>query len=159
VYPADNQEYANGVLWWKHGEPEPTKLKSNQIDIKDLFGRNIIYKIHGSIQTASERWDSFVVTEEDYIRFLSRMNNAVPAAFREFFGSRAFLFLGYGLKDWNLRVLLKEVSDPKTMSWAILLRPSALEQQLWRRRNVNIFDMRLEDFVAQMERRLNDRGL
>src|SRR5437867_2655955 len=94
VYPADNQEYANGVLWWPHGSAEPRKLKSNQMDIADLGKSNLIYKMHGSIWPPADKWDSFVITEEDYVRFLSRMNNAVPAAFREYFSSRAFLFLG-----------------------------------------------------------------
>jgi hypothetical protein len=108
VYPADNQEYANSVLWWPHGAKEPVKLKPNQLDIRELGRRNIIYKIHGSINTDADTWDSFVITEEDYVKFLSRMNNAVPAAFREYFSTRAFLFLGYSLRDWNMRVLLKE---------------------------------------------------
>jgi len=49
VYPADNQEYANGVLWWPHGAQEPSKLEPNQLDIQDLGKSNVIYKIHGSV--------------------------------------------------------------------------------------------------------------
>ena len=147
VYPADNREYANGVLWWPHGDSEPKKLKSNQLDIADLGKTNIIYKIHGSVNARADRWDSFVITEEDYVKFLSRMNNAVPAAFREYFSKRAFLFLGYGLKDWNMRVLLKEVSVSEITSWGILDRPSEFERKLWERRKVDIFDLTLEDFV------------
>jgi hypothetical protein len=150
IYPADNQEYANGVLWWKHGEPEPRKLKSNQLDIDDIGRTNLIYKMHGSVLPDASKWDSFVITEEDYVRFLSRMANAVPAAFREYFSSRAFLFLGYGLKDWNMRVLLKEVNVSEITSWAILQGPSLLERKLWERRGVDIFDLSLEEFTARM---------
>lgn len=153
VYPADNQEYGNGVLWWPHGAAEPRKLKPNQIDINDLGKTNLIYKIHGSVSTREDRWDSFVITEEDYVRFLSRMNNAVPAAFREYFSTRAFLFLGYGLRDWNMRVLLKEVSVSEITSWAILYKPSAFERKLWERRKVDIFDLKLEDFVTEIRKR------
>src|SRR5205823_762251 len=32
---------------------------------------------------------------------------AVPAQFMRHFSMRHFLFLGYGLRDWNLRVVLK----------------------------------------------------
>ena len=148
VYPADNQEYANGVLWWPHGDKEPRKLKPNQLDVEDVGKSNLIYKIHGSVDTKSDRWDSFVITEEDYVKFLSRMNNAVPAAFREYFSSRAFLFLGYSLRDWNMRVLLKEVSVSDITSWAILHQPSTFEHKLWERRKVDIFDLTLEEFVA-----------
>jgi hypothetical protein len=150
VYPADNQEYGNSVLWWPHGAKEPSKFKPNQLDIQDLGKSNVIYKIHGSVNTQTERWDSFVITEEDYVRFLSRMNNAVPAAFREYFSSRAFLFLGYSLRDWNMRVLLKEVSVPEITSWAILHQPSAFERTLWERRKVRMFDLKLEEFVTKI---------
>jgi hypothetical protein len=103
-----------------------------------------------TVAAETERWDSFVITEEDYIRFLSRMNNAVPAAFREYFSSRAFLFLGYSLRDWNMRVLLKEVSVSEITSWAILYQPSAFERTLWERRKVRMYDLKLEEFVAKI---------
>ena len=154
VYPADNQEYANGILWWKSGEPEPRKLRSNQFDIEDIGRTNIIYKMHGSVLPADSRWDSFVITEEDYVRFLSRMTNAVPPAFREYFSKRAFLFLGYGLRDWNMRVLLKEVSVSDITSWAILQNPTIFERKLWERRRVDIFDLPLETFVARMRAKM-----
>lgn len=148
VYPADNREYANSVLWWPHGANEPTNLKSNQLDIEHLGKSNLIYKIHGSVNTETDKWDSFVITEEDYIKFLSRMRNAVPPAFYEYFSKRAFLFLGYSLSDWNMRVLLKEVSVSEITSWAIMSQPSAFERKLWERRKVDIFDVQLEHFVA-----------
>jgi SIR2-like domain len=154
VYPADNQEVANGVLWWAHGQDEPRKLKSNEIDTEELGKTNVIYKMHGSVRPGAEQWDSFVITEEDYVTFLARMKNAVPPAFRTYLSHRAFLFLGYGLQDWNLRVLLKQVSNPEMTSWAILQDPSAFEQALWRRRKVDIFDLRLEAFVAAIESRM-----
>jgi len=154
VHPADNQEYANSVLWWPHEAKEPTKLKPNQLDIEDLGKSNLIYKIHGSANKDADRWDSFVITEEDYVKFLSRMNNAVPSAFRQHFSTRAFLFLGYALKDWNMRVLMKEVSVSEITSWAILYQPTAFERKLWERRKVDIFDLRLEDFVATIRSKM-----
>jgi NAD-dependent SIR2 family protein deacetylase len=153
VYPADNREYANGVQWWRHGSSEPMRVKSNEIDIDDLANKNIIYKIHGSVQPNQERWDCFVITEEDYVKFLSRMSNAVPAALRSFLSSREFLFLGYGLRDWNLRVLLREVGVAERRSWAILSGPSLFERRLWERRNVDIFDLTVEEFAAELKRK------
>lgn len=154
VYPADSRDFANGVLWWVHGESEPRRVKSNDIDTDDLGRTNLIYKMHGSVRTENANWDSFVITEEDYIAFLSKMKNAVPPAFRSHLAHRAFLFLGYGLQDWNLRILLKQVSNPEMTSWAILNEPSLFEQSLWRRRKVDIFDMTLEAFVAGLDSRM-----
>ena len=67
--------------------------------------------MHGSI-SADSGWDSFVVTEEDYVEFLSRMtdNKAIPSILIDYFQERNFLFLGYSLRDWNLRVLLRRLA-------------------------------------------------
>jgi hypothetical protein len=156
VYPADNDEYANGVMWWRYGQPNPEKLKANQIDPNDLGKTNLIYKMHGTVWPTSDAWDSFVITEEDYVTFLSRINNAVPAAFRRYFSTRQFLFLGYGLRDWNLRVLLNRVTLSRDdVSWAIMKDPSLFERTLWNRRNVTLYDLELAEFVVQMEEELN----
>src|SRR4029079_14081510 len=98
----------------------------------------------------SEEWDNFVITEEDYVDFLSRMASTsppLPAILSEHLAARNFLFLGYGLRDWNLRVVLNNMSrlfkaggrTPKP-SWAIQRAPSEVERRLWDKRNVNIFD-------------------
>jgi hypothetical protein len=81
------------------------------------------------------------------------MSNAVPAALRSFLSSREFLFLGYGLRDWNLRVLLREVGVAERRSWAILSGPSLFERRLWERRNVDIFDLTVEEFAAELKRK------
>ena len=47
-----------------------------------------------------------------------------------------------------MRVLLKEVSVSEITSWAILYQPSAFERKLWERRKVDMFDLKLEEFVA-----------
>jgi hypothetical protein len=165
VYPADQKEIASGVVWWPHGEPKPRFKAPNELDI-DLSQTTVLYKMHGTILRETDEWDSFVITEEDYVEFLSRMiaNAAVPAIFYRYFRERSFLFLGYGLRDWNLRVVLKNISKHLTSrresvadgdlevlpSWAIQYRPSELERKLWEKRNVTIFDIAIDDFVASM---------
>jgi hypothetical protein len=39
-------------------------------------------------------------------------------------------------------------------SWAIQLHPSPLEERLWQRNHVNIFDCRLDEFVERMRQRM-----
>jgi hypothetical protein len=98
-----------------------------------------------------------VITEDDYIEFLSRMTRkrAIPAIFAEPFQTRHFLFLGYSLGDWNLRVVLNRMERDlrrrrDITSWAIQLNPSPLEQRLWQRRGVDVYDMMLEEFVTKL---------
>jgi SIR2-like protein len=166
IYPADVKEAANAVLWWPHGASSPEIYEPNQLDV-DLQSTSVIYKMHGTVAPA-DRWDSFVISEEDYIDFLSRLTTrtAVPAAFFSHCRERSFLFLGYGLRDWNLRVVLRNLSryvSPQSADdsdaeetpryWAIQKGPSELEMELWERRNVKIYDMDLEEFVRRMQQR------
>lgn len=163
IYPADRKDIANAVLWWQHGAPAPVVQPPNELVI-DLSTTNVIYKMHGTIRPDTNAWDNFVVTEEDYVDFLSRMtaNTAIPSLFYEYFRERSFLFLGYSLGDWNLRVILKNLSryfskragsgddEDVLPSWSIQFHPTELERRLWDKRNVNIFDLTIDDFVAKM---------
>jgi hypothetical protein len=168
IYPADRKEIANAVLWWEHGREKPAAVSPNELDI-DLERTTVIFKMHGTVVSQSNEWDNFVITEEDYVEFLSRLtfNTAIPSIFFRYFRERSFLFLGYGLRDWNLRVLLKNLSkhlgggrqaegeeDEVQPSWAIQRAPSPLEERLWQRNHVNIFDCELDDFVARMRQRM-----
>jgi hypothetical protein len=143
------------ILWWKHGDPAPTALLAKNLII-DLTKTSVIYKMHGAIDRTNSGQDHYVITEDDYIDFLVRLtkNSAIPKIFAEPFQKRHFLFLGYGLADWNLRVVLSRIVRERPrpddiVSWAIEARPKALEQRLWGRRNVNIYDdLKLDDFVA-----------
>jgi hypothetical protein len=144
------EKSCSAVQWWRHGNPNPELIKANAIDPKEIGRTNLIYKIHGSVKPDDDQADSFVITEEDYIQFLSQMSTAVPPAFSEYFGGRAFLFLGYGLKDWNMRVMLRQVRSPDITSWAIQLNPTVLEKKMWERRRIDIYDLSLEDFVAKL---------
>jgi hypothetical protein len=161
VYPADRTDFANATLYWPHGEAAPRIAPPNELDI-DLAKRTVIFKMHGSVVANAPEWDSFVITEEDYIEFLARMTTsaAIPPLFLSHFRDRSFLFLGYGLRDWNLRVLLRkcfERRDPDAApSWAIQRAPSELEQALWDgpSRKVKIYDVELATFAAKLRERM-----
>lgn len=163
VHPTDREECKASVLWWPHGEPEPQVVQPNQLII-DLETTNVIYKMHGTIDRQQDKWHSYVITEEDYVDFLSRMTGqtAIPAHFIHHFRTHHFLFMGYGLNDWNLRVVLKNLrANPSSggdeedqrkslRSWAIQYGPSELEKELWKSREVNIYDVDINEFVKQL---------
>ena len=76
----------------------------------DLTRRTVVLKLHGGVDAAPERaWESFVVTEDDYIDYLPSLDlaAAVPVALAAHLRRSHFLFLGYGMRDWNLRVVLE----------------------------------------------------
>jgi hypothetical protein len=161
VHPTDRKDIAASILWWKHGEAEPIAETPNRLFI-DLSKTTVIYKMHGTVDRTAKRWDSYVITEDDYVDFLSRMiaQSAIPAIFLRHLQTRHFLFLGYGLNDWNLRVILKGLDaseaeaqaeeDEDRKSWAIQYQPSDFEVELWRARQVRIYDLSLEEFVGRL---------
>lgn len=83
--------------------------------------------------------------------------SVIPPIFAEPFQSRPFLFLGYGLYDWNLRVILNRIQDfrghPKFRSWAIETRSKPVERKLWDARGVDVYDgLTLDKFLAELKK-------
>jgi len=126
--------------------------------------RTAILKLHGAVDRLSEpetRRDSFVITEDHYIDYLTRsdISNLVPVTLSEKLRSSSFLFLGYSLRDWNLRVILYRIwleqqQKEDYRSWAIQMDPEELETRFWDERDVTILNARLEDYIAEMTRRV-----
>jgi NAD-dependent SIR2 family protein deacetylase len=156
VYPTDTTgENGNAALWIPHGGV-PEYKAANTLAIS--FENVVVYKMHGSLGTAAE-WDSFVITEDDYMEFLARMiaRTAIPTAILDYLPKRQLLFLGYGLRDWNLRVVLQNLNNVlsaggrrRPPSWAIQRRPSPVECALWLTRNIQIFDQTLDQFALEL---------
>ncbi len=66
----------------------------------------LVFHLHGTLRQAS----SIVLTEDDYYDFvvnMSRDGSMIPPLIQEVIANHTLLFVGYGLKDWNLRVLLR----------------------------------------------------
>ena len=99
-----------------------------------------------------------MITEDDYVEFLARMTNktAIPACFAEPFRRRHFLFLGYGLRDWNLRVILyqvwKEWPRRRYAAWAIQHQAKELEREFWSRRQLTIYELTIDEFLDRLTR-------
>lgn len=156
-------EVGDRVLWLQHGEQEPVLINPNKLDI-DLGKVTVVYKMHGTVDRRNAQRDQYVITEDDYIDFLVRMTRkkAIPAIFAEPFQTRHFLFLGYSLRDWNLRVILSRVQKElvrrkarsrrrEIKSWAIQYKPSPLEQRFWQERGVEVYDMDIEEFSKRIK--------
>jgi len=162
VHPIEREDWRGSVLWWPPGATEPRTPAANELDL-DPRRETVVYKMHGSIGRSGAEWDNYVITEDDYADFLSQMaggsGGAIPAIFQAWFRPRNFLFLGYGLSDWNLRVILNNLSRHlKTsgrasdqVSWAIQKNPSLFERKLWSKRDVEIYDLDLDAFVAELQ--------
>ena len=156
----NNQNTGGYLLIWRYGSKVPEKVLAKTFDIEDEMKTTnapIIYKMHGTVNRLDPAKDQYVITENDYIEFLARMtiSKAIPHSFFEFSSQRHFLFLGYSLNDWNLRVALNRIMKGKTSeqnikSWAIQVDPSQLEEKLWATRGVQLYNVALHEFVEKL---------
>jgi DNA-binding SARP family transcriptional activator len=118
-----------------------------------LEERTVILKLHGQVDRGPEReWESFVITEDDYIDYLSRSDvaAAVPVGLAAKLRRSHFLFLGYTMADWNLRVVLNRLWSDHPLSyrsWAVQPDAKPLEREFWKRRDVDVQELPLERYV------------
>jgi hypothetical protein len=131
-----------------------TDIKENDVTAENPF----IYKLHGDIRDAFDsngeylpKKDSIVLTDEDYLHFILRMSQTidnkerdddraegadlypVPQSINKAFtglNQNTFLFIGYGLRDYNLRLIFKTSMWKKDSNifrelqkWSIDLKP------------------------------------
>jgi hypothetical protein len=141
---------------WRPGRGQQVIEIPNEYNEVSLDRRSMILKIHGAVDRESPDHDSFVITEDHYIDYLlnTDLSSLLPPVVAAKLRRSNFLFLGYGLRDWNLRVMLQRISDTQKhsyKSWAILLNPDPLDQRFWMRRDVEIINTHLEEYVAQLE--------
>src|SRR4029450_96939 len=87
---------------------QPGSAATSELVI-DLTTTTVIFKMHGSFLPDTDAWDGFVITEEDYVEFLSRVagKSAIPALISAHFHGRSLLFIGFSLLDWNVRTMLR----------------------------------------------------
>ena len=97
-----------------------------------------------------------MITEDDYIEYLADagISGLVPAKLKAKMRQSNFLFLGYSMRDWNVRAFLQRVWSERqrgVQSWAIQLAPDTLERRFWEKRFVEIHEVRLEDYIDALQ--------
>lgn len=135
---------------------------ARRIDVPNSYNlpidrRPVVLKIHGAVNRhhPDGETDSYVITEDHYIDYLTRteLTNLVPATVAAKLRKSHFLFLGYGLRDWNMRVILHRIAGEQKLnyqSWAIQRQPTDLDQKFWDRRGVDILDVDLDTYVSRL---------
>ena len=123
-----------------------------------LDRRTVVLKLHGGLEReAAREWESFVVTEDDYIDYLAQSNvgGAVPIGLAAKLRHSHFLFLGYGMLDWNLRLVLRRIWGGEGVSyrsWAVQPAARPLERQFWLTRDVELLELPLDRYVEGLGR-------
>jgi|SRR5882672_724726 len=124
----------------------------------------LVYKLHGTV----DKLDTMIVTEDDVVDFLSCVivgDPPLPPVLKKLFEDNSILFIGYGLKDWNIRVLMRAIrgqgrkGPPDICSFAIQKCPTEMGlAQEWetcvmywdKRENLKCFDMDATEFATQL---------
>lgn len=158
-YIADGEH--RGTFWHRPPDGEPRLIERPKLyDGLALEERTAIVKIHGAVDRAQPDRDSYVITEDHYIDYLTKTEVAqlLPAELLVSLTRSRFLFLGYSMQDWNLRVILHRIWGQQPLaykSWAIQKDPSEIEQELWRARGVDVLDIQLEEYITEIEALMN----
>jgi hypothetical protein len=160
TYISDGKQRGKFIHTTPEGASATIDIPNQYRDVS-LDRRSVILKIHGAVNRAVAEGveDSYVITEDHYIDYLTRtdLSNLVPVTLLAKLRRSHFLFLGYGLRDWNLRVILHRISAEQNVnykSWAIQLGPSDLDRRAWSHRDVEILDLNLERYVSVLRGRL-----
>lgn len=159
--------------------------KSPQIAVYDIFEENVpgaaskpqvneqtplVYKLHGSI----DRVDTMLCTEDDIIEFLAgilRGDRPILPSVRTLFRNHSILFVGYGLKDWNIRTMIRAFRGKRPAGW---VRSFAIQQRFdnsadavadweqsvlyWdKKESVHCIDIDAIEFFNELLRRFHER--
>lgn len=139
------------------------KTEAQFVSLNIPENKPVVLKLHGDIENP----DSIVITEEDYIRFVQRMGNdhlhPIPGNIRARMQEWPVLFIGYSLRDFNLRLLLRTLhwgrdSGFASLSYSVDPKPDnlivAVQQRSGAEQVVTFLQVDLWDFVPELHRRV-----
>jgi DNA-binding SARP family transcriptional activator len=118
--------------------------------------RLIVVKVHGQVDPDPGReHESFVVSEDDYIGYLAQteITSVLPVTLAAKLRRSHFLFLGYPLRDWTLRVFLQRIwldERPSYRSWAIQPGTEPVERDFWRYRGVDVVEAEVGAYLTRL---------
>jgi SIR2-like domain len=137
------------------GELVPITSPSDYLAV-DPERRTVILKMHGFVSRVDPNSDSYVITEDHYIEYLTRtdLTKLLPKPVVTHLLNCHLLFLGYSLRDWNLRAILYQIKRDSLLErdwWAVQLNPDRLERRSWAKRDVEIIPAELEHYIPALK--------
>jgi hypothetical protein len=151
----------------RNGRPkQPNKVIYNpklaafpkKVPLDPTEERPILMKLHGDI----DRPESIVVTEEDYVNFIQKMSDKdchpMHLNLRSRLNDWPVLFIGYSLRDYNLRLLFRTMrwhldSANFPLSYSVDPYPDDLIVSVWQhveKPMVRFIEQDLWDFVPAL---------
>jgi hypothetical protein len=158
------------VPWW---DPEgegcsviavPNEYVELPIDEDGELERTVIVKIHGGVAELGpggvQLPDNFVITEDDHINYLTQspIESLIPLQVLNKLRESHFLFLGYSVKDWSLRVFLQRILGEQQLearSWAVDPDGDILGREAWDHIHVDVVAEPLLEFLGALQGELD----
>jgi hypothetical protein len=153
VYTADGERRGRFLHYPPDGKARAVERPNKYLNLS--FSRPVILKIQGTVDRRNVDRDSFVVTEDNYVDYLggSDVSVMLPVTIAARLRKSHFLFLSYRLREWNLRGLLRRIWGERQLSyasWAVHSALEPLERELWRVRDVEVLDARLDQYLTTL---------
>lgn len=120
--------------------------------------------MHCAIDRQAADGDSYVITEDGYIDYMAVGDDVlrlIPSVLLAPMQTGRVLFLGYSLKDWNLRVILRGIIARQELGtdwWSVQVNVSELERRFWESRGRRLFDHALAGFVARLQEEMGEHA-
>jgi tetratricopeptide (TPR) repeat protein len=147
------------VHWDDTGTPHEITLANEYMDVAP-DRQTVILKVHGAFDRTNSRRDSYVITEDHFINYLTgtEITKLLPVTLVRRFKQSRLLFLGYGLRSWDMRVIFRRIwgEEPlnDSQSWCVELDPQPIDRSFWRRSGVILLEADLETYVAELSDQL-----
>jgi hypothetical protein len=157
------KEYRGRFMHWPPDEQPRVIESANDYGGLNLKERTVILKLHGAVRRlGSFDQDNYVITEDHYIDYLTHgdITSLLPSVVTSRLRNSHFLFLGYSMKDWNLRVILRRIWGEQGLdygSWAVQKDADEMEQAVWEKRNVEILKFDLAQYTDRLTLALEER--
>jgi hypothetical protein len=153
-YIADPAE-ERGRFWHRAPGAKARQISKPNSYTLPIEEETVILKIHGAVDRGDPEWDSYVITEDHYIEYLTRtdISNLIPVTLVAKLRRSHFLFFGYSLREWNLRVILNRIWGQQALtyrSWALQPNPELLDEEFWSRRGVDILAASLDEYTSAL---------
>jgi hypothetical protein len=113
----------------------------------------VLFKMHGCLNPTLDVPDGIVITEADYVDFISHLDDVLPAAVGTLLPAKRLLFLGYSFSDWNVRSIYESIArraDEQVKDYAVTLSLSRFEKMYFQQRNIGLILKDLGSFTARL---------
>ena len=110
----------------------------------------ILFKIHGCVT----RPRALIISEDDYIRYLSR-NSLFHDILKFLFCTKSILFIGYSLSDINVRIILQTVEylSGEREKKHYLIQNGVIHEKIFSdlsKKNIEIFKVNAVNFLEEL---------